>query len=125
MLFEGYLLSRSPFYILLNLPNQPESHTAVSSDGITAYPICCTAAICIHEPATAPHDPTFSGIRTGRIGLWLGGVVCIPVLTPLLDIAMHVIESPCIRQFLANPVGLFARIIDIPCFCIQIDYHIF
>ena len=31
MLFEGYLLSRSPFYILLNLPNQP---AGISLNGI-------------------------------------------------------------------------------------------
>jgi len=42
---------------------------------ILAFPICSTAAICIHEPETVPHDPIFSGIRTGRFGVWLGSVV--------------------------------------------------
>ncbi len=79
---------------------------------ILAFPICSTAAICIHESETVPHDPIFSGIRTGRFGVWLGSVVCIPVP----GIAMHVIECPAFGRF--RPIGLF-------CSPELLIYHVF
>jgi hypothetical protein len=38
----------------------------------------------------------------------------IPVLAPLPDIAMHVIETPGIGFLLTHGMGLFARVSDIP-----------
>ena len=49
----------------------------------------------------------------------VGRVLAIPIMAPFKEIAMHIIQSPGIREFLSYPVGLSSGISTVPAHFVQ------
>ena len=71
-------------------------------------------------PDAASHHPIGTGRGPLRIGHFIVGIDAEPVLAPLLDIAMHVIETPGIGLFPGYRLNHIIRVATIPPYRIQI-----
>src|SRR5262249_29433509 len=70
--------------------------------------VCRTAEDRIAGPRTAPQYTIFASLWSLWIGNLLGGIAGVPVLAPLPDVAMHVMQPPSIGGETAHRHGLLS-----------------
>src|ERR1039458_491784 len=65
-------------------------------------------------PRSSAERAVLAFLRPSRSGDGLLGIVAIPVLAPLPDIAVHVIQAPLVGLLLTDRVGLSAAVLGVP-----------
>ena len=70
-------------------------------------------------PAAAAHHPAVARCRTRRIRDTARRILAIPIITPFIHIAVHIVESPRIWTFLPYRVGFPSAVIPIPPHAVQ------
>ena len=76
------------------------------------------------EPAAAAIHPARARCSTTRVRHATTRVITIPILTPLINIAVHIIKPPSIGQLAADWMCLSTRVLSIPSGITQLRFII-
>src|SRR5262245_58674313 len=83
---------RSPATLPLHNGGRPEAKPLYPVRRCDPAAVCRPAYLAVTGPAAAPVDPVGAPRRPGRVGHRHGTVIAVPVLTPLPDVAVHVVQ---------------------------------
>ncbi|OPZ69393.1 MAG: hypothetical protein BWY82_02313 [Verrucomicrobia bacterium ADurb.Bin474] len=73
------------------------------------------------SPACASDHLVFGRANGKGIGFGFLGVIAFPVKAHLPDVAMHIVEAPCVALFHADRVWFGLGVLMVPCDCIDIS----
>src|SRR4051794_36864082 len=90
--------------------HDPEADIVVTPFGLEPEAECRPAVLAVVGPGAAPADPRMGAVpvrlaapgRQVRVGA-AGEPRVVPVPAPLEGVAVHVVDSPCVRRIAADP----------------------
>ena len=99
---------------------EAEAEVPVAETGIEPVAVRgATAPPLAAEPAAAAHDTVAARGRTRRIRDAAGRIFTIPIITPLPNVPVHIVEPPKIRPFLPRGMRSISAIAFLPPHAVQ------